>query len=104
MSKEQFYFSNKDSEVCYTRRKFDFYMEERGLSEIEVYKAEKYKSTDVFWCQVECFCGDDSQDTCGKQCSSYEPRNGKSGCCRHYSKYLYEKGEKVILTKQYIKD
>jgi hypothetical protein len=94
---EKFYFKNKDSEICYNKKYFDEYMTEKGLKEMGVFEAIKYKSSDVFWCQVECLPGDDSQDTCGKQCNNYAPRNGKSGCCRYYSKYFYEKGQKIML-------
>ena len=93
MKKEKFYFEKEDSEVCYTER----YFVSEEILEAEVYEAIKYKSSDVFWCRTECFCGDDSKDTCGKQCRNYEPRNGKSGCCKSYTKTLYMHGEKVTL-------
>ena len=32
-----------------------------------------------------------------KQCNDYEPRNGKSGCCRFYTTTLYIHGKKITL-------
>lgn len=95
--KKQFYFKNIDSEICYNETYFKDYMSMNNINEIEVYIAEPYRSTDTFWCSAQCFCGDDSQNTCGKQCVDYRPRNGKSGCCRSYSRVLYSHGEKVKL-------
>jgi hypothetical protein len=36
-------------------------------------------------------------DGCGKVCDEYEPRNGKSGCCKHMS-FCYEPGREYLLT------
>jgi len=95
--KEQFYFKNEDAEICYTKDYFIDDMKFEGITELEVMKAIPDKVGGIFWCKVECFCGDDSQDTCGRQCQHYSPRNGISGCCRHYTTRLYTHGEKVIL-------
>ncbi len=94
---EKFYFKYRDSEICKTKDYFIDYMKNNNLNEIEVYKAEPEKVTGIFWCQVECFCGDDSADTCGKQCLNYEPRNKVSGRCRYHSTRLYMCGDKVKL-------
>ena len=95
--KNQFYFRNKDAEVCYTKDYFLEEMKTEGITEMEVYEAVPEKIPGVFWCKIECFCGDDSQDTCGKQCRAYAPRNGKSGCCRHYTTQIYYPGDKITL-------
>lgn len=97
---EKMYFEDIDSESCYTK---DYFLEQFDSddSEIEVYEAYKLPVKDrikgVFWCRTEAFCGDDSKDTCGKQCNNYEPRNGVSGCCKAYTTSLYYAGEKVTL-------
>ena len=93
----KYYFKYSDSEVCYQRSYFDDEMTENELSEMEVYEAIPDRTTGCFWCKVECFCGDDSRDTCGKQCRQYSPRNGKSGCCKHYTTQLYTQGNKITL-------
>lgn len=89
MKSEKYYFERSDSEICYEKSYF-----EKG---IEVYEALPVRWAGVFWCKVECFCGDDARDTCGKQCKAYKPRNGKSGCCKHYTTKLYEHGNKIKL-------
>jgi len=96
------YFEAEDSEICYTE---DYFLNEiEPGEEIEVYEAIKYKPEDripgVFWCQVHEFCGDNTADSCGKQCKEYEPRNGVSGCCRHHTTALYSPGEKVTFKKE----
>ena len=95
--KKQFYYENKDAEICFTEEYFIDKMESEGIKEMTVLKAVPDKIPGIFWCKCECFCGDDSKDTCGKQCKAYEPRNGKSGCCRHYTTKLYIYGEKITI-------
>lgn len=102
MKKNKFYFESIDSEVCYTAAHHLHFL--APGKEIEVYEAIKYKPSDkikgVFWCGVNTFCGDDSSETCGKQCKQYEPRNGVSGCCKHHTTVLYYAGDKVTLKKE----
>ena len=95
--KKQLYFKEFDSEMCYTKEYFVSYINEKGLKELEVYEAEKEKCSGVFWCKINFFYGDDSAEYCGKQCDNYKPRNGKSGCCKHYTTTLYTKGKKIKL-------
>lgn len=95
---KQFYFKYIHSEICYDSSYFIEYMKEHNLNEIEVYKAIPDKFNDgSFWCKHGAFCGDDSSLNCGKICNNYIPKNGKNGCCKHYTNTLYVKGEKVIL-------
>ena len=95
--KEQYYFEYSDSEVCYQKSYFEDEMRDNEITEMEVYEAHPDKTSGCFWCKVQHFCGDDSRDTCGKQCNEYEPRNGKSGCCKNYTTTLYMHGDKITL-------
>ena len=95
--KEAYYFKASDSEVCYTLEYFNDLMRENNLTEMRAYEAIPDRTTGCFWCKVECFCGDNSRDSCGKQCRQYAPRNGKSGCCKHYTTKLYVHGELILL-------
>lgn len=95
--KTQYYFRHSDSEVCYDKSYFEDEMADNGIDNIEVYEAIPEKWAGVFWCQVQHFCGEDSRDTCGKQCLDYSPRNGKNGCCRFYSAIVYTHGSKITL-------
>lgn len=98
---KKLYFENDDSEMCFPETYFQHLMKENGLSEIEVLKAKKYKLDNVFWCKEFQEIGQTGSkftfDQCGHECKSYLPRNGKSGCCKHYSKTFYEPDEKIIL-------
>lgn len=94
---ENYYFEYDDSEFCYTKEYFEDHMRENDLKEIEVFEACRDKMDGIFWCKEHYFCGDDSKDTCGRQCDEYEPRNKISGCCRHYSTRLYVHGNKITL-------
>ena len=95
--KTDYYFENNNAEICYTENYFISQMIENGIEEMEVLKADPSRFFNEAWCNEEAFVIDDSKDTCGKQCHAYTPRNGKSGCCKHYSTKLYTHGEKVIL-------
>lgn len=91
------YFLLNVSEICYDIDYFKNLMTSNGISEMKVFRAEPERWNDVFWCRSECFCGDKSMETCGKQCLAYKPRNGKSGCCRYYSKILYYPSEQITI-------
>lgn len=95
--KTKFYFKYKDSETCYSESYFINYMKDNDIDKIDVFEAIKERVEGAFWCKHECFCGDNSQDTCGQQCVNYSPRNGKNGCCRHYTTLMYTHGDKLRL-------
>jgi hypothetical protein len=95
--KKQFYFENEDAEVCYTEDYWKASMRMDETTEIDVMQAVPDKEKGIFWCKHEAFCGDDSTDTCGKQCYAYAPRNGKSGCCKYYTTTIYLHGDLVTL-------
>lgn len=94
MKKKEFYFGSEDDEKCYT---LDYHIAEarsENLKEVVLFKAEKYTVKDVFWCRSE---GEVTESGyCGKQCENYEPRNGKSGMCKHRSNIFYQPGERVV--------
>ena len=93
-----YYFKHSGSEICYTKAYFDNYMKQNGLTEIEVYNAEREKIPGIFWCKEHQFCGDGTLDTCGKRnCNDYKPRNKVSGCCVHHTSWLYTHTDKITL-------
>ena len=94
MSRIKFYFRNADAELCYQKKYWLSEMKDEGLKELEVYEARPIKDDNFFFCKAVEECGE--KGNCGRECEDYEPRNGKSGCCRHVGK-LYEAGEKVLL-------
>lgn len=96
--KTKLYFESEDHEICCTKEYFQQHMKDEGLTEMEVFEAIPDSIPNIFYCKELMFCGDTSEDSCGFQCKDYKPRNGKSGCCKHYTKKLYEHGEKVTIT------
>ena len=98
MSKPKYYFERSDSEMCYTKEYFQDLMADEGVEEIKVFHAiPDLFGGGIFWCKSQSFCGDDTTDTCGKQCEDYDPKNGKSGCCKHHTSWLYIHGDEVTL-------
>jgi len=97
MKKEKYYFESSDSEICYSKDHFDDVMRYDKVTELEVYEALPEKLKGIFWCTCHAFCGDDSKETCGKQCKQYAPRNGKNGCCKSYTTKLFTHGDKVTI-------
>jgi|GEM_PF-1597093 len=95
MKKEQLYFRNEDSELCYGLKQHLEEALEEGLETITLFEAHPDPDKDYFWCQSDssvCFSND---NPCGKHCTDYEPKNGKFGICKHKSHcYTWGKKEK----------
>lgn len=94
----KYYFINQDDELCYNLA--DIKHEFCGETSAEVYEAIPVKIDNIFYCDFFETCGEKGYDfdKCGKECRAYIPRNGKSGCCKYYSKRLFEPGNKITLT------
>jgi hypothetical protein len=95
MGKTKLYFKEIDSEMCYS---LEHHIEEariEGRKQIELFEAVTEKIEQTFWCKELLSLG--WQGDCGKQCKKYNPRNGKSGMCKHRSNTLYSHGEKVTI-------
>ena len=91
---KKYYFQYSEDEQCYPLSYFKEKMIEDNLNEITLIEAEKMDVTDYFWCSEYYTVGEKGE--CGKFCKKYEPRNGKSGCCKHYSTQFYELSDKKI--------
>ena len=73
-------------------------MEFEDIESLDLYVAKKVKDEDYFFCKI---VGSVSEKGyCGKGCIKYNPRNKKSGCCKHYSKALFEKTDEKITIKR----
>ena len=92
MSK-QFYFEKEDSEFCYT---IDYFRDKSDPEEkeITIYKAIPLNDDTFFWCRSVDEVG--TNGDCGKFCSDYAPKNGKSGMCKFKGR-LYTHGEKITI-------
>jgi len=96
----KFYFESKYDEVCYNKQYFIDKMKDENTTEIEVFEAEKDKlPKDVFFCKELQLFGAVGREfyPCGMVCPYYQPKNGKSGCCKFYSKLTFSPAKKVTL-------
>lgn len=92
--KNKLYFLTKDTEYCQNIKSIFEEMIAQGLKETEVYEAIKTKDNNYFFCNEFGEVGE--KGICGKGCISYNPRNGKSGCCKHLGN-LYRLGNLVTI-------
>lgn len=70
------------------------YMNEHGLKELTVHESKTFKDPNYMYCKLH---GMGEKGWCGKSwCKDYQPRNGKSGCCRLQGK-LYEEGKEITI-------
>ena len=88
-----------NEEMAYTKTYLIDEMKERGLFEVEVSIAVRELKTNYFYCRAlgEVLIKGKGYDPCGKECDDYDPRNGKSGCCKHRG-LCYIPGAKYRLT------
>jgi hypothetical protein len=92
-NKPKLYFRNIDDELCRPLSSHLEIAKAEGLSEISLYETEKDYIDGLFWCGAVDSYGEDGD--CGRKCIDYDPRNGKSGICKHKSKAFYEPAELV---------
>ena len=84
----KYYFRADDPEPAYSLQYFDDTLQRP----FELFEAVPVTNTDFFFCKAVGEWGE--KGNCGRDCSDYKPRNGKSGICRHYGR-VYEPGELV---------
>jgi hypothetical protein len=93
------YFSNITSEErCYPLDYIKQKAKEEGVRQIEVREAEREINSDAFYCSKEDEIMGKGFGYCGKECKFYQPRNGKSGICRH-NKQVYTPKKEVKIIK-----
>jgi len=100
MKKIKTYFSKLSEEFSQIKEWLLNEMKECGITELRVNEAKRIVGSEFYFCEAFYAIGEKNSidyDGCGKVCDEYEPRNGKSGCCRHRS-FCYESGKKFILT------
>jgi hypothetical protein len=87
--KAKYYFCEdyESAEKCFTLESMYEYMKDNGLTTLKIYPAKMLVGEDFYYCDEHQFSGIVG-DGCGKDCSEYNPRNGKNGRCRH-SKNCY---------------
>lgn len=90
----KYYFRTEDDERCYTLEYHLADAKDEGLTEIELFEAVPEKVDGMFWCRAVDECSEEGY--CGWQCEEYEPKNGKSGMCKHKCNTFHTHGEKVV--------
>ncbi len=87
----------ENSDLCTSIEGHLSYMKENDIKEMQVFEAKVEHGTGFFFCH---FFGEvgEVNGTCGKMCKAYQPRNGKSGCCKNYG-FVYEQTEKSKILK-----
>lgn len=90
---KRFYFQNEDDERCYPLSHF----KEDDI----IHLAIPDKNDDYFWCRAVKEVGINRASTynisiCGNICPDYDPKNGKSGMCRHKGFCYTSSKEKFI--------
>jgi len=99
MSKKLYFALSIDDERCYTLDSIVDQMKYNNLSETEIKSAVKDSSvTGYFYCKYYDSVGESIDGECGKHCDGYDPRNGKSGNCRHKGS-CYSQSDDTFLLK-----
>lgn len=104
MSKELYEISEEssdllslDCEKVYLKKTIRKAMKDEKVDKIEVERARPSFRDECFYCSLngECYTNldDYGNRNCGKSCSKYNPKNGKSGCCKHKSPCYSSCGE-----------
>ena len=96
MTKRKLYFRNEDSENCHPVDYFQSDMRDEGITEMIVYEAIPDKSKEYFWCGAVDEAYIQGEGSCGRDCDTYSPCNGKSGKCK-FKSYCYMPTEKVVI-------
>jgi len=97
----KYYFSDNDEEMCYTIPAHKQQMRDNEETERIVFEAMKSGEDGFFYCKAIGEVGakeSEGGDPCGNECDLYEPRNGKSGCCKSFRK-LYTASDKSRIIK-----
>lgn len=94
---KSFFFEN-GAELCYRLSSHIENMIDAGIDELKLHLAERETDSGYFYCRFYGSVGEKSDGECGKMCEGYEPRNGKSGACKH-SGYTYDNAGRQFLLR-----
>jgi TPP-dependent pyruvate/acetoin dehydrogenase alpha subunit len=85
-------------DFCYPMKHIKAYMQEAGIEQMKVTRAEKSHNKDDFFCSEFREFGSKSLGGCGKICEGYQPRNGKRGMCKH-QRPTYEPSNETLIVR-----
>ena len=92
----KYYFLTKDAPMCYTKERIQDQIREQGFDKLKVFTAKRETNAPYFFCS---YFGESGivGEVCGKECTAYSPRNGKSGICKHY-RNCYAPDKEVVIS------
>ena len=98
MGKYRYYFEVGNWENCFD---LDYYKDRiiDGEKSIDLVGAVIDYGGDSLWCVTQGEMIERGDNDCGKMCSFYQPRNGKSGMCKEARNGYTYNGESFTLTK-----
>ena len=79
------YFSELDELRCIPLKDIRKEMEEKNIDELKVFEARPIREGNYFYCTKFQNIGE-VNESCGRQCSKYKPRNNKNGICVYYTR------------------
>ena len=97
--RQTYYFRDEyDAEEAFTKKNLLEQMKEENITEMHIWKAVIDHNSGMFYCKAigEVLLPPPDGEPCGKECSEYEPRNGKNGCCISW-RHTYTSGTKYLL-------
>ena len=108
MSKELYEISEESSDLLslnceqvYLKKTIRKAMKDEEVDKIEVERARPSFRDECFYCSIDGECYTNLDDygnrNCGKSCSKYNPKNGKSGCCKHKKPCYSSCGERYMM-------
>lgn len=86
------YFFPQNSTNCFKLESIVDMMKSDGLLSQTIYLANKECNMPYFYCKFYLEVGDKNESSCGNCCNGYQPKNKKSGACKHYG-YTYSQGD-----------
>ena len=85
------FFFKQDDAFCFRLNAHIDYMLDNGITEMDLWLAERETKVSHFFCKAFGQIGERFQ--CGKWCQYYAPRNKKSGACNHLG-YTYKQTDR----------
>jgi hypothetical protein len=93
-----YFFFRENDPLCWKLDAHIDYMLLNSITKMDLFLAQRETNAPHFFCKYFGEVGDKSEGGCGKICKGYEPRNGKSGACKHYG-YTYEQTNRCFTLK-----
>ena len=95
MSKRKLYFCESVDDCSWTKDQFIDWMKENHVGELTLTEVKREIKSDYFYCRANDSCGERGDGECGRLCIDYEPRNGKSGICKHWAHTVEPTGQLI---------